>query len=42
MLRYSDHTVAQISYRLHYPNISFFYLYFKRNTGLTSNSYRED
>ena len=42
MLRHEDKTVAQIADALHFPNVSFFCQYFKRNTGMTPNSYREE
>jgi AraC family transcriptional activator of pobA len=42
MLRHEDKTVAQIADDLCFPNVSFFCQYFKRNTGMTPNSYREE
>ena len=39
-LRHSDKTVAEIAEEMNFPNPSFFCKYFKRLTGLTTQSYR--
>lgn len=40
MLRYSDATIKEIVYKLHFPNQSVFYKFFKAHTGLTPSAYR--
>ena len=39
-LKYSDLPVWQITESLNYPNPSFFSKFFKRETGMTPNEYR--
>lgn len=41
LLRYSDLTVKQIGYRLNFQSIPSFHKFFKKQTGLTPNEYRE-
>ena len=40
MLKYSDITIKEIVYRLHFPNQSVFYKFFKAHTGMTPSAYR--
>ena len=40
MLRYSDKTVAEITYILHFPHVSTFCKFFKRRLGVTPSDYR--
>lgn len=40
-LKYSDLSILEISEMLNFPNPSFFSKYFKRETGLTPNEYRQ-
>lgn len=40
-LKYSDLSILEISEQLNFPNPSFFSKYFKRETGLTPNEYRQ-
>ncbi|MBR1706975.1 MAG: AraC family transcriptional regulator [Bacteroidales bacterium] len=40
MLKYSDMTIKEIVYQLHFPNQSVFYKFFKAHTGLTPSEYR--
>ena len=40
MLKYSDATIKEIVYQLHFPNQSVFYKFFKSHTGLTPSEYR--
>ena len=40
MLKYSDVPIKEIVYRLHFPNQSVFYKFFKTHTGLTPSEYR--
>jgi len=40
MLRYSDTTIKEIVYKLHFPNQSVFYKFFKTHTGMTPSEYR--
>lgn len=40
LLKYSDSTIKEIVYRLHFPNQSVFYKYFKSHTGMTPSEYR--
>ncbi len=40
LLKYSDSTIKEIVYRLHFPNQSVFYKYFKAHTGMTPSEYR--
>lgn len=41
MLKYSDCTIKEIVYKLHFPNQSVFYKFFKAHTGMTPSEYRE-
>ena len=41
MLTYTNMTIQQISYELHFPSQTFFGKYFKRLTGLSPKEYRE-
>ena len=41
MLKYSDKSIKEIVYALHFPNQSVFYKYFKAHTGLTPSEYRK-
>lgn len=41
LLRYSDMSIQQIAYTLHFPTPSFFGTYFKRHTGLTPGDFRQ-
>jgi len=41
LLRFSDCTIKEIVYRLHFPNQSVFYKYFKSHTGMTPSEYRK-
>lgn len=40
MLKYSDIPIKEIVYKLHFPNQSVFYKFFKVHTGLTPSEYR--
>jgi len=40
MLKYSDITIKEIVFRLHFPNQSVFYKFFKSHTGMTPSEYR--
>ena len=40
MLKYSDCSIKEIVYRLHFPNQSVFYKFFKSHTGMTPSEYR--
>lgn len=40
MLHFSDMSVQQIAYSLHFPTASFFGTYFKRHTGMTPGDFR--
>lgn len=40
LLKYSDTTIKEIVYRLHFPNQSVFYKFFKAHTGMTPSEYR--
>ena len=40
MLKHSDLCIKEISDDLNFPNLSFFFKYFKKHTGLTPNQYR--
>lgn len=40
MLKYSDVPIKEIVYRLHFPNQSVFYKFFKTHTGQTPSEYR--
>ena len=40
LLKYSDVPIKEIVYRLHFPNQSVFYKYFKAHTGMTPSEYR--
>ena len=41
MLKYSDQSIKEIVYNLHFPNQSVFYKFFKAHTGLTPSEYRK-
>lgn len=41
MLKYSDKTIKEIVYALHFPNQSVFYKFFKAHTGITPSEYRK-
>lgn len=41
LLKYSDKSVKQIVYDLHFPNQSVFYKFFKTHTGMTPSEYRK-
>ena len=41
LLRYSDLSIQQISYTLHFPTPSFFGTYFKRHVGVTPGDFRQ-
>lgn len=41
LLHFSDMSIQQIAYSLHFPTASFFGTYFKRHTGMTPGEYRE-
>ena len=41
MLKYSDKTIKEIVYALHFPNQSVFYKFFKAHTGMTPSAYRK-
>ena len=41
LLRYSDISIKEIVYRLHFPNSSVFYKFFKSKTGMTPSEYRK-
>ncbi|MBO5563467.1 MAG: AraC family transcriptional regulator [Bacteroidales bacterium] len=40
MLKYSGMTIKEIVYKLHFPNQSVFYKFFKAHTGMTPSEYR--
>ncbi|MBR4756926.1 MAG: AraC family transcriptional regulator [Bacteroidales bacterium] len=40
MLRYSGDSIKEIVYKLHFPNPSVFYKYFKAHTGMTPSEFR--
>lgn len=40
LLKYSGSTIKEIVYKLHFPNQSVFYKYFKAHTGITPSDYR--
>ena len=40
MLKYSDMAIKEIVYKLHFPNQSVFYKFFKAHTGMTPSEYR--
>ena len=41
MLKYSDQSIKEIVYTLHFPNQSVFYKFFKAHTGMTPSEYRK-
>ena len=41
MLKYSDKTIKEIVYALHFPNQSVFYKFFKAHTDMTPSEYRK-
>jgi AraC-like DNA-binding protein len=40
MLKYTDYSIKEIVYKLHFPNPSVFYKFFKAHTGMTPSQYR--
>ncbi len=40
MLKYTDDSIKEIVFKLHFPNPSVFYKFFKAHTGLTPSEYR--
>lgn len=40
LLKYSNVTIKEVVYRLHFPNQSVFYKFFKARTGMTPSEYR--
>ncbi len=40
MLKYTDDSIKEIVFKLHFPNPSVFYKFFKAHTGLTPSKYR--
>ena len=40
LLRYSDESIKEIAYKLHFPSASVFNKFFKANTGLVPSDYR--
>ena len=40
MLKYSDKSIKEIVYDLHFPNQSVFYKFFKAHTGMTPSEFR--
>lgn len=40
MLKYTDDSIKEIVYKLHFPNPSVFYKFFKAHTGMTPSEYR--
>ena len=40
LLKYSDDAIKEIVYKLHFPNQSVFYKFFKARTGMTPSEYR--
>lgn len=42
LLKYSDLTIKEIVYHLHFPNQSVFYKFFKAHTGQTPSEYRKE
>ena len=41
LLKYSDKTIKEIVFALHFPNQSVFYKFFKTHTGMTPSQYRK-
>jgi AraC-like DNA-binding protein len=41
LLKYSDKTIKEIVFALHFPNQSVFYKFFKAHTGMTPSEYRK-
>ena len=41
LLKYSDVSIKEIVYQLHFPNQSVFYKFFKTHTGITPSEYRK-
>lgn len=41
LLKYSGSTIKEIVYKLHFPNQSVFYKFFKAHTGMTPSEYRK-
>ena len=42
LLRYSDMSIQQVAYTLHFPTPSFFGTYFKRHVGMTPGEFRQE
>lgn len=42
MLKYTDDSIKEIVYKLHFPNPSVFYKFFKAHTGMTPSEYRNE
>ena len=40
LLKYTDLAIKEIVYKLHFPNQSVFFKFFKAHTGLTPSDYR--
>ncbi len=40
MLKYTDNSIKEIVFKLHFPNPSVFYKFFKAHTGMTPSEYR--
>ena len=40
LLKYTDLAIKEIVYKLHFPNQSVFFKFFKAHTGLTPSEYR--
>ena len=40
MLKYTDDSIKEIVFKLHFPNPSVFYKFFKAHTGMTPSEYR--
>jgi AraC-like DNA-binding protein len=40
LLKYTDLAIKEIVFRLHFPNQSVFYKFFKAHTGMTPSEYR--
>ena len=41
LLKYSEKSIKEIVFALHFPNQSVFYKFFKAHTGLTPSEYRK-
>ncbi len=42
MLKYTDDSIKEIVFKLHFPNPSVFYKFFKAHTGMTPSEYRNE